>query len=302
MHEFLVASHGLSASYWLAYSLNLHPDIVCIHGSDRSVVSDQDELDIDRLLERGGPGLLFRKLQDIRAGAEARQGGFDRQQYDRWMSEIYPGSGIVGSVHSFRMRDFEKIETTALSGLTVCNLIRHPVSLVNSGCGLLSRSFLYDLNELRWTASKVYQDDISFVESLSAEYNLKPGENETLSFFGACVMMKGLSLDAEVCESMKARSSYLGEFRMEALTSDREAFARLIKGISEDTLDSDGDYLDRVFESDRLNAHSNRRNVSKPGHVWDQWAPWQRKAFQHYFEKYGIRSFYGRLGYDFSFM
>ena len=302
MKTFLIASHGLSASFWLAYHLNQHPGMVCVHGSDRAVARDRDGLDLERLLETGGSALLYRKLQELRAGAESRQAGFERREYDQWMGGISPGAGVVGSVHTFRMRDLCGVEPSSLSGIAIGNLVRHPVSLVHSGHGLLSRSFLYDLNELRWTTDKVFQDDISFVESLAVEYDLKPGEIDTLGFFGACVMMRGLRLDVEACESMAAHPDYLGEFRMEMLTSDREAFAGLMSRISGGTLLCDGDYLDRVFESNRLNTHTNQQSTFTPARIWNRWTPWQQRAFRHYFEKYNIRSFYERIGYDFSFL
>jgi len=284
---FLLTSHGWSASKWVAYALNLHPDITCGHSSAALLADDTAHQDDN----------LAPLIPGLRAGYTRRQSVA--------LSEIYAAlsakapARFTGTVHTYRLRDLpvQAQHFPPAPGIPVMNLVRHPLDLVVSGAGQFDTLFRTDLNELAWTVRKLVDLGLDLVETICKRHGLAPGGHAVLCFFSACVVLGSLRLDLDAEAHVRAGPwDYKGPVRMEAVTQDRAAFAALVHGLT--GIEATPDYLDVVFAQSRINRHDR-------GPARDRWAtlaPWQREAFAAFLSRFDLQAPYEAMGYEFRFL
>ncbi|MEM8488068.1 MAG: hypothetical protein AAF564_21135 [Bacteroidota bacterium] len=294
--RFIYTSHGWSASNWLAFALNLHPDIVCSH-SARNMLADKKNMNSNANLKA--------HLAQLHKGYVSRQ----ERSFDAAYAEIEDmGTAVMyGSVHVYRLRDlpvvFKKFGQPA-DAYNVLNLVRHPVSLVWSGYGQFKDLFRYDLNELHWTSGKVLREGGSFLYDLAAEYDLNIGELDNLAFLGACAVLGSLRLDLNALPHLAEMPgiTFHGHTCMEQVTTAPAVLATAIQTLSDDTLVADETYLDAVYEAGVINEHKKDRNKFDASARFDQFFDWQVAAFKFFFSKYNLQPAYEALGYNFDFL
>lgn len=282
---FILTCHGWSASKWVAYALNLHPDIACGHSSAALLADDTCHQD-DNL----GP-----LIPGLRAGYTRRQ--------SVPLADIYAGlsaqkpARFTGTVHTYRLRDLpiQAARFPPAPGIRVMNLVRHPLDLVISGAGQFRALFQTDLNELAWTVSKLVDQGLDLVEAICDRHGRAPGERDELCFFSACIVLGSLRLDIDA--EAKVRDgpwAYLGPVCMEDVTTNPVAFAKLVKALTGTRADTS--YLSAVFAQTRINRHARMRAG------WETLAPWQREAFAAFFDRFDLRAAYEAMGYEFRFL
>lgn len=292
---FVVTCHGWSASNWLAWALNRHPDIACGHSSAGILATDAAIFD--------GEGLA-RHIPRLREGYVQR-GSRPLTDLYRDLAAQKPASH-VGTVHTYRLRDLAT--QAGLIGpqrqrIPVVNLIRHPLDLVVSGHGQFCDLFRIDLNEFSWTLRKVVEQGLEITERICARHGIDPGDYDIVCFFGACVVLGSLKadFDAEAAVSPAGPWSLLGHVRMEDLTRDPAELARLVDQLTGQDRLATPDYLAEIYRLGRINVH-NRTAAEGTGRRWDALAGWQRDAFAAFLDLFDLRPAYERLGYDFDFM
>lgn len=297
-NRFIVTCHGSSASNWLAYCLNLHPQIACAHSSAALLAEDPAVF--------AGDGIKAH-LPALRQGYLDRQGRPLSQTYDR----LPQNSPHVGTVHTYRLRDLpvqdDRFPPPSAAFRTV-NFVRHPLDVVVSAYGQFQDLFRTDLNEFSWTLAKVVNQGLGVVERICDAHGLRPGEFDHICFFAACINLGSLRLDLDAVPRLLADTpdrpspwGYRGMMRMEDVTRSPAAFAELIERLTDAPELADKPYLDRVFAQGKINTH----NPAARSGVLERWADlagWQRDAFAAFLAQFDLRPSYQELGYDFGFL
>ncbi len=296
MNHFIITSHGWSASNWLAYALNLHPEIVCSH-SARNIPANERGMNSDESLRANllalHKGYLSRSIDTVDAKYE---------QIEKM------GNGkFYGSVHVLRMRDlpylWERFGPNK-KNYTVMNLVRHPVSLVWSGYGQFKSLFRYDLNELHWTLGKVLNEAREFIHKLALKYDFFPGDIENLAFIGASAVLGSLRKDLDAYDIVKNINAYnyLGAIKMEEVTNNPDVLSGIIAKLTNGRLSVDEIYLRKVFRTGVVNEHKSDKNKTDASARYQHFNEWQKEVFKYFFEKYQLKNAYESYGYDFSFI
>lgn len=298
----MVTSHGWSASHWLAFNLARHPMIACVHSS-AALPADRDEpYDVSDLIARKDFTRIFQMIAGFRTGYGDRG---TRRPADLYRPMEKQALRLIGSVHTFRLRDLP-VMIDDLSPpdrrLTIVNLIRHPVNLVNSGAGQFELTFRLDLNELQWVTRRIVDTGLDAFERIAARHNLYPGDLEVLSFFGACVTLQGLAADFAARDRLlrQGLANYAGFIRQEDITRDPVLFHDLVTRLGAGDVECPPDYLLAVFSDTVRNAHNPRALPKDAGALFDAWLPWQQEAFAFCLDHFGLRQPYQAEGYDLS--
>lgn len=284
--KFIVTSHGWSASNWLSYALNMHPEIICSH-SAANLINTKVANDI-RGLERS-----FHKAYRNRLEKSIDS------SYEKIISSGAASS--YGSVHLYRIRDlpYQYDRFSIKDKYIVFNLVRGPVSLVLSGEGQFRQLFKTDINELHWNLVKV-TDNLDYLYGLADKYDLKLGDDSVLPFVAACRVLDSLKkdIDAEKLIAGIDEFDYRGVIRMEDITLNRECFIDLIKNLLPRDAAITEEYLSSVNQLGLINRHATPIVGKSERQKFTDLPDWKKDVFQHYYNKYALHSQYAGWGYD----
>ena len=307
--RFLIASHGWSGSYWLAHALHAQEGIACVHSGAALPADTPDPYSIDAILENGTLADVYAKLGRLREGYVARATRLPSELY-KDVETRFPEACLVGSVHTFRMRDLASAtsdlgptgaDETAIS---VANLLRHPVTLVRSGYGQFLDSMAIDLNEHAWIVRRVAETDLPAFEAISARYGVRPGSFDALCFLGACCTLTGLAQDFRVARAIAddGNVAWLGHILMERAISDPDYLARWIERLNGAPLPLSPGSLEAAVSGGPRNRHNRATGTETPDGVFAEWSDWQRAIFVYCLDLFGLRAPYEAVGYDLSML
>ena len=288
-NNFIIASHGWSASNWLAYALSSHPDIVATH-SAANLYNEQLTNDIKGKLTEFYQGYLDRQNMPIEQAYKKISSIRDARAY--------------GSVHLYRLRDLPVLNDKYGPENQIYktfNLVRHPVSLVMSGYGQFKELFKTDINELHWTLSKVIKDKET-INAICERHNVLPGELDNLAFIGASCILGSLKLDLQAYgELEKIRHiEFIDTIKMEDITTNPESMITLLNNIDLNLTITE-QFLKGVYLLDQINTH-NKSNNKSPKEIFAELEPWQREILCFYLNKHNIKPAYESFGYDLCFI
>ncbi|MFH0862861.1 MAG: hypothetical protein V1875_07535 [Candidatus Altiarchaeota archaeon] len=273
---FLVTSQGYTATKWMAWALNSHPQIYCSHwlggkASDmpltiadlRTLYPNQEPMEG----EAGVEGFL-RGLKAQSAAAGKLFGG-------------NVGGYVVRELDSYRMRH------QADAPLRTVNIVRHPIQWIASGVNMWTK-------QCKAKASIQAMEDGHMASNretysrLVVPQVLEPSER---AFCFLCGEMMELAYDA--------RMPWAKNYRMEDVTRDRQMFARMVGDLTGLDVSQEGQYLENVFTKDPINNH-NPHKAQNPEEQYRRWSVWQRRVYQHWLERSELKPLYEGLGYDMS--
>lgn len=291
MNNFIITCHGWSASNWLSFVLNNHPNMLVSHSAG-NLVNNKFENNI-----KG-------KVQILHTGYLNRQNKPIAESY----KELYnlEDVNLYGSVHLYRLRDFaiqeQKFESPG-ELFNVVNLIRHPIDLVWSGFGQFRELFKTDINELYWTLGKIL-DEKEYLYAISEKYQLQLGDIEILSFIGAARVLGSLRLDLDALDSINDVEfvNYLGEVKMEEVTKEPDVLKELILRLSDNEIILTDEYLREIFEIGKINKHKTDIKSLSTLEKYIQMTEWQKEVLNFYLDKYKIIEPYKSFGYNFDFL
>ncbi len=299
MKYFCITSHGWSASNWVAYSYNLHDDIICTHSALNDVPNEKEMHQEDKLKNNI---LRFHKGYSSRTEIPLN----DSYRHIRSFGE----AKVYGSVHLFRLRDLKhqtEISAPFDNKISIINLVRNPISLVWSGYGQFKQLFKFDLNELHWTLGKLLNTDKDFVYEIGFKYQIEIGNYDVLAFLCACRVLESLRIDLDAEQWIIEYGTgfnlfYGGTVMMEEMTSNRDYFKSSFRKLNLDDLVVSDEYLDTVFSTGKVNKHKVDSIDKSPNHIFNSFSDWQKEVFLHFFNKYELRAAYEKMGYDFSYI
>ena len=307
VRRFLIASHGWSGSYWLAHVLHAQPGIACVHSSAALPADAADPYSLDAILEKGTLADVYARLEVFRNGYRDRATRRPSELCDD-VAERFPEAALVGSVHTFRMRDlsnaFDDLGAAGLheDAISVANLLRHPVTLVQSGYGQFRDSMGIDLNEHAWVARRVIETDLHGFEAISARHGVRPGTFDALSFLGACCALVGPARDFGAAQSLAERADvrWLGHMQMERIVSEPDHLAAWIDRLSGGALQMSPEGLAAMNSGSGRNRHNRASGGGTVEEVLAGWSDWQRDVFIHCLDLFALRAPYAEAGYDLS--
>lgn len=300
---FVVTSHGWSASHWLAYSLNSHSDITCAHSSAAILAESPEPFDVTEQLKGRRLDEIYPRLRELRDGYAARA----VRSPDALCSALeqrHPAR-LVGSVHTFRLRDLPGFaDRIAAAGrpIRVANLLRDPVSLVNSGYGQFRLSLRLDLNEAAWTLKRIVAAGLEPIEDICARHGVFPGDFEPLCFLAACVALRGLAEDFAARDEIIGLDgvTYLGTIRMEDVTRHPACLAAWIERLDGRPWQVAPGYLEAVYGGGPTNGHRAVPGPLDADGIAASWTAWQREIFAFYLKRFSLIAPYRAEGYELS--
>lgn len=294
--RFLITSHGASASSWTAAGLNAHPQFFCVHGTHLGEGGPDDVLNPEQIRREHGAAGLLEKMQSIRSGARTRE----EITLDAQFAHIEARSTMpnCGMVHTYRLRDLPRLPPYEGPAVSVYNLVRHPVDLVNSAQHLFTHLLQIDLNELQWTARHLFEQKLDLIEGICAKHDILPGDLKVLSFFAALRALDGLEADLKAMDWVKDRPEYnwRGTVAFETVTADPLELATIGEALGGAPGPA---YPAEIAALPVLNRHVGTEVPLTTEQKWDAWQDWQREAFQIWFEQLDLSAKYSEFGYQF---
>jgi len=267
--RFIVTSPGYTATKWLAWALNEHPDIHCTHSAGVHP-TDHDY-----------------SLAELNTLVEEKFGARDDTPLEAFLARLEaeaPEAHVVGNVHRYNLTALSR-NRERFSGeraVRVVNLVRHPVDWVASGTAQMTR-MSEGVERIRDQIARHHEVHRALHEELGMPQEAMP---EDLAFAYLCHRLCLLAREA--------RMQGVRHVPMEAMTSDRDTFSSVVKAVS--GREAEEAYLDVVFQKGTIHAH--RGGPGLPSQeTYDAWPPWRQRLFTHWACASGVFALYRTLGY-----
>ncbi|MCR9253799.1 MAG: hypothetical protein NXI20_25515 [bacterium] len=293
--RFIVASHGWSASNWVAHSLNMHKDILCTH-SAKNIVANDPFVHTNESLKKD--------INKWHNGYELRLNRSVDSCYDDL--ERIEQTKFTGTVHVYRLRDLPSLHDKFpfQQPYKVFNLIRNPMSLVWSGYGQFKDLFLYDLNELYWTLKKIIDHSKEFIHEVGNRHHINIGETDKLAFIGACSVLSSLRKDIDAIQEIENANhlDYKGVIKMEEITQNPETLELLLQKISDESINIDDSYFDSVYKLGAINKHKKDSKKITASERFSALEDWQKEVFVFFMKKFNLTEEYSKFGYDLTYL
>lgn len=278
--HFLITSHGRTATYWLAASLNRHPDVLCSHGPVLPPVLDYREQPPD----------------EVALHAHTTQDAFGRKTLDEFFEALEQAgpARVYGNVHAYSAHTlFGGLHRTAVRrNPVVFNLLRHPITRIES----LKRRLLYETTFSPPARGRLEREfevfvtpDVLATVRANCDVDLDPPEHRAF-LYALCFILALDRLDLEIPVT---------HLPMERLTKDVDFFTWVFSQVTQGAVRTDAVYLRQVFAAGRMNHQA--EETSAVGR-FEAWAPWMRVAFRAAMAVWDLERLYAPMGYDLSFV
>ncbi|MGA1868166.1 MAG: hypothetical protein ACMUJM_06420 [bacterium] len=283
-HYFIFTSRGRTATYWLAHSLNMHPEIICSHGLYLPPVTDFKEM-----IPLG---------QDLRAWTKKKY-NFSVDEYFYEMTRC-GNAKVYGNVHGYTLDGLltHAYKRKIRNNYTIFNIIRHPVSRIESFCKRWLFESSYNLilkNQSRKNfLENAYKKEL--VKKVNRHFYVDFSIPAHWFFINALFV-----ISLEIKEIGRKESIlHFTHIPMEEFTSDTQVFIKLFSTITGGKLDLPNDYVDQVFNNAKINSIG--KNLLTPAEIYNRWEEWKQYIFTYVASSLNFIQVYGQFGYNFSFV
>ncbi len=301
---FLVTSIGRTATYWLAWSLNRHPDILCSHGDHfppNIVTFDENGRTGGDLSEIGKPIRSFYDLSDRQTQGmdqnETRRG--QKLFQEKTVSEILDAQcefgecSVIGNVHGYTMDKFiERHRAGELNrSVKVVNLIRNPVGQILS----FYRRHKFDAEQseaYKTSRIKFVEQNIEIAVAARDMFDIDLENHDTLIFLSTAIDVAHMQKDILI--------ENVAHLPYEELTRSQRAFETLLRLITGDAdIAIEQSYLDDVFSQGPMNYSS--KQETPVSEAFDALEDWRKFVITELISEDVARR-YGACGYDMNFI
>ncbi|HJL15344.1 MAG TPA: hypothetical protein RMH99_06810 [Sandaracinaceae bacterium LLY-WYZ-13_1] len=265
---FLVTSPGYTATKWLARTLASHPGVYCEHSAGSCA------------LERDYTG------EELAALAEEKLGRRDLEPLDVTFARLLARAGearAAGNVHRYNRTALRRnlARFGATRAFCTANLIRHPVTWVESGSHQLARMAGYS-SRIRRRLHAAHRRGAARWRALSAPTFPWPSE---LAFLYLCGRLSRLA--AEIEDPVR-------HVRMEDVTRDVDALGALVRFLVGAAPDA------AVLRAAVREApvHRHRPAALAPEAQLAAWPEWKRAVLADALRTSGLVERYAAHGYD----
>ncbi len=276
---FVVTSYGRTATYWLAFSLNKHPDIVCSHG----------RLPITSYGERQARDAIVYEHENESSLAEKSIDDLFDELEEVELAKVY---GNVLGYDAYSL--LSKLTTYKPKRvITIINLTRHPITRIES----LGNEWCYEFTFSPTTHQRVqemrHQNKVVFDVMQSNFPHTDFSVTENSIFLSALLNV----IRSDVRE---LRIDDVLHVPMERMTKDVEYFCWMLGILTQKAINIESSYLYDVISSGRKNQHSKAEKSSiEQYELWDEW---KRVIFKVMLDAHKAEGLYERFGYDLSFV
>ena len=302
---FLITSIGRTATYWLAWSLNRHPDILCSHGGNfppSLVTYDKDGRAESELNRIGDP---IRSIYDIPhacasgsdvSGTGARsQSAFHEKTIGEFLDahRAFGEYAAIGNVHGYSLGNFlNRFRAGEVNrNIAVVNLIRHPVDQILS----FYRRHKFDAersDSYKSSRFKIVERYVEIAAAVQQVFGIDLQDHDTLIFLSSVFDVAGMQNDILVENVL--------HLRYETLTVSRPAFEALLKLLIGDAdIALSESYLETVYAQGPMNYSSARKQAAED--AFDALADWQKFAISVSIDQEAARRYLAH-GYDLAFL
>lgn len=284
MNQFIVTSQGLAATRWLCHVLAAHGDVYVAHGrhSLESIVSE---------------GAKVRDLEDCNSSYDSLTLGIQLITFyeTQTLAEIFtaykttmPSAKAYGCVHSFSLRTLIEKASSLSENLTdnfkIVNLVRHPISYIESHIGLVKVARLHRLPIHQHYSETMFQNALSRYPELHL-FEV-PNTDDFIDFTVSCLSC--------VNQQQDFRYSSFSSIPMERITSNVEELTALCQYLT--GLDFSDVGLDKLIQRGSINSHR-QNQANDPLEIYDSWETWKQDIVQILFNKSLLDSF-SQIGYE----
>ncbi len=281
---FLITSSGQMGTFWLATQLNKHPEIFCSHSYDKPAW--------------GASGTALRGEEGERQRAVIKKyfGTLPLKQFFEENAEVTP-KHFVGNVHAYNVeKALSLVKKENLQDVKIINLIRHPISRINSFVKCMKNEW-FDFG---------YFDHLTFIPQNYREYGRKLviecfGEKRLAEFddsldkqffVTAAVLERGTAYQAQMAEQNK-----IPNIKYEDATTSKESMAQIVRYIGNDSLINDYDWFDKGISYKKINSHTNAHHDTIQS-IFEGWDNWKKELYRHLVAE-DVFELYLRGHYDF---
>lgn len=280
---FIVTCIGHSASKWLAASLSRHPDIICSHGAGRpsiALVHDRDYEVTERILI-----------------AEDEQKRPREMSLDSVFSELEEQgqADAYGNVHMFTVPSLKRsiARKRPQVRFKIANLIRHPVSWVESGTYNYLEQLQFNPDYEPRVRERVFRQR-GFWESIIKTHKVDVGLQEVQAFLCSVFAIRAMRADFLALP-------LTSHIQMERITKDPELYKAVVRWLTQGRVEVSANYIDEVFAHGKVNVH-NKKGKRSPAEIFACWEKWKRELLAKAVRQTEIDELYGQLGYDLTFV
>jgi hypothetical protein len=279
---FFITTNGHSASRWVAQTLNMHNNIICSHSPARvSIAMAYDHAYTDHEFK-----LIM--SDEIRKNIPV----------DNLLDELEEigEAACYGNVHLFNLRQLQDNlkKYDSKKKFLIVDLLRHPVSFVNSGTYNMIRQARYNIDRLDYLKN-VYLRNKRLYDDFSAKHKLELGNLQTLSFMANVMTLKSLAINMQITNVDR-------RITMEKVTNCKEEYGRFVNFISQGKREVDDQYIDAVFRTKAINKHKTEKAPTSAKEIYNAWEGWKKDFFKLLIELTCLDQHYNTFGYDFSFL
>jgi hypothetical protein len=257
--SFVVTSQGASATRWLAFVLASHPKVFVAHGhfaldsvADGKFQEEKSKDDTEALSIGNATRDLYEtnKISDIFSAYR----------------DLKPDADIYGNIHSYTLdRLLEKRAESPFDPveLAVANLVRHPISYIESHCFLVRKAERYPAVYQSYSVDLFPKALQEFRELFLVDCS---DFREFLAFVVSCYSALNVAHDLAYDQ--------VRHFRMEAVTTDATAlseFCQILTGLSYRQ-----DQLDSFIASGAINRHRRGSESTDPWQIYREWPCWKQ--------------------------
>lgn len=266
--QFLITSHGHTATTWLALVLSSHPEIGCSHHT----YSLQPPKKLKPSLH--APISLVNYFAELKSQAK-------------------PQFKAIGNIHGFVYSEIQQ-QLKKMPNLTVVNMIRHPISRIESA----RSNWLKTKKALDIANAEFYQESLRYAELVNKKYKLDFKSN-----INAYMFLKALSQQDQVYTDMRlAKENKILQIKYEEITKDPALLGKLINYITHGKVQVSYPMLKILISKPAQNTNNVKKLTEQQ--VYATWPEWQKYAFYLHLSKNGRfdNNIYTNLGYDLSFI
>lgn len=281
-NEFVIASHGQTATLWLAAALNANKSIFCTHGYNYPPVATQ---------------IAEISIADQVARDNLTAERFWQLSLNEFMNELRANTNlpVIGNVHAFIYRRIHSLTRFRFRlrsrKITIMNMVRHPVTRVES----MVRC---------WTNSDPDRQVIPFVEhdfehrsfhirkQIENKYSLDHTQDYK-KFVVALLAIEDITKDILLAYTRGNRN-----IQFEKITTNLDYFSDVVTELLPEKYVVQSEIEDMFSKTPKLNQHNKTNNPQTPEYIYNCWSDWQKEAFDFVIKSSGLDKIYTKLGYE----
>ncbi len=270
---FNLITTGRTATHWIAKALSMHPDIMCVHGTDLSPYQE----------DKAETARTMRHHEDSKT--------VTAMNLDEYYDILERRNFLVyGVIHGITAHGALANPGLYRRHYYIAGVTRHPVMRAQS----FANRWIFEYRNLiteRETMMLQANERIEHVRSwgviLPADADLTL---EDRIFISSAVWMFGTEA---------ANDGRFPCFRMEDIVGSREGFVGFFTAVTQGKLLLQETYLDAVMALPRQDSLTAAGSAKE---VYASWPRWKQQMFTGLLEFYQIEGCYTDLGYDLSFI